>query len=244
MNIIFMIIGIICLANGIFMFLNSNFTAGVFITTGLGLLFTIWGVFYKHINSLQSGVLKFIKILIILGVCAEFLFCGFIALYGQKDTCDYKEDAVIVLGAGVKGEQITTLLKMRLDKTVEYHKKNPDALIVVTGGQGFQESVTEAYAMEKYLTENGVNPEIIVKEENATSTEENIEFSKNLLDTHFRGDYKAVIITSGFHIFRSVKIAKEYGIDNLSQLHSGIQIYSILPCYIRESMAVLKSLIF
>lgn len=58
---------------------------------------------------------------------------------------------MIVLGAGIRGEQVTLPLKMRLDKCNAYNKKNPEAFIVVTGGRGFQETITEAAAMEQYL---------------------------------------------------------------------------------------------
>ena len=165
---------------------------------------------------------------------------SFIAVYGQYDNADYNEDAVIVLGAGINGDKVTYPLKVRLDKAMEYHKLNPDAVIVVTGGQGFQETVTEAYAMEKYLVQNGVEPSKIIKEEKATSTNENMRFSKKLL----KEDSKVVVITNNFHIYRAVSIAKLEGLDNVTHIHAGLQWYNIVPCYIRECLAVLKMWVF
>ena len=49
-------------------------------------------------------------------------------------------------------DKVTIPLKLRLDKAVLYHKQNPDALIVVIGAEGFQEIISEAEAMEKYLS--------------------------------------------------------------------------------------------
>ena len=100
------------------------------------------------------------------------------------------------------------------------HHKNPEALIVVTGGKGLQETVTEAYAMEKYLIENGVDKKIILKEEKAVSTYENIKFSKKILDGCLTDEYSVVVITNHFHIFRGVTMAKRSGLKNVS--HIGI----------------------
>jgi len=156
---------------------------------------------------------------------------------------NYNEDAVIVLGAGVRGDRVTLPLKMRLDKAIEYHYKNPDALIVVTGGQGLQETVTEAYAMEKYLVQNGVDNSKILKEEKATSTFENMKYSKEILDNYFTNDYSVVIITNNFHIFRGTTIAKNSGFKNVTHMHAGLQWYNLMPCFLRESLAVIKMII-
>ena len=183
------------------------------------------------------------KILVVAGIilfCAELILVGFIAIYGQSDNITYKEDAVIVLGAGIRGDRVTLPLKMRLDKVVEYHSKNPDALIVVTGGQGFQETVTEAYAMEKYLIEKGVDKNVIFKEEKATSTNENMRFSKIILDGKLKENYDIVVITNNFHIYRGVSIAKKEGFKNVFHMHAELQWYNLVPCYLRESLAVLK----
>ena len=116
-------------------------------------------------------------------------------------------------------------------------------MIVVTGGQGFQETVTEAYAMEKYLLENGVDKNKILKEEKATSTSENMQFSKKILDNHYKDDYSVVVITNNFHIFRSVTLAERTGFQRVAHMHAGLQWYNLMPCFLRESLAVIKLLI-
>ena len=110
----------------------------------------------------------------------------------------------------------------------------------MTGGEGAQETITEAEAMERYLVEHGVSRDVIVKEENATSTSENMRFSKEILDSYFGTEYDIAVITNGFHIFRSVSIAKTEGFKQVSHLHAGLSWYNIIPCYLRESIAILK----
>lgn len=239
------ITGLVLFVNGFFMSIVSNFNLGVILTTLAGVFFLAWGIFYKKVNQItKTGWAKWVKRGVVALVCIELLLVGFIAFYGQVDNVNYNEDAVIVLGAGIRGDRVTVPLAYRLNSAVEYHKQNPDALIVVTGGQGYQETVTEAYAMEKYLVQRGVNPEKIIKEEKATSTNENMRFTKQILDNLFEDDYSVVVITNNFHIYRGVSIAKMEGFENVYHKHAGLKWYNMAPCYLRESLAVLKMWVF
>lgn len=227
--------------NGAFMSMVSNFNLGVILTLLAGAFFLAWGVFYKKIKeTTEKGALKWVKIAVILAIILEVALVGFIAAYGQSDNLNYTEDAVIVLGAGIHGDKVSVPLAYRLNAAIEYHEKNPNALIVVTGGKGFQETVTEAEAMEKYLVRRGVDPDKIIKEEAATSTNENMRFTKQILDKRLQDDYSVVVITNNFHIYRGVAIAKTEGFKNVHYKHAGLKWYNMAPCYLRESLAVLK----
>lgn len=245
MKILLIIFGLIIFVNGAFLCVLSNINLGSVLTVLLGAFLCACGLFAGWVNKItQKGLLKILKISVIVMMCFELLLVCFIAVYGQNDNVTYTEEAVIVLGAGIRGDRVTLPLKMRLDKAIEYHEKNPDAVIVVTGGQGFQETVTEAYAMEKYLLENGVDPDKIIKEEKATSTNENMRFTKEILDARFESEYTAAVITNNFHIYRGVSIAKNEGIPTVTHIHAGLQWYNLVPCYLRESLAVLKMWVF
>lgn len=237
-------LGAILTVYGLVLCINLNLNLGVVLVVMLGAFTLVVGIFYKRIKKLtEKGFFRGLKIVIIILLCIELALVSFIAIYGICDNVDYTEDSVIVLGAGVRGDKVTLLLKMRLDRAVEFHQKNPDAFIVVSGGQGFQETVTEAYAMEKYLIEQGVDKNKIIKEEKAVSTYENMKFSKEILDEKIGGDYRIVVITNNFHIFRGTSIAKKAGFENVSHMHASLQWYNLMPCFLRESLAVLKMLI-
>ena len=239
-------IGVIFTLYGLGLNMISNLNLGVLLTLALGIFILLVGLFWKKIGKLTSkGIGKVLRNAVIVLLCLEFALVGFLSFYSQNDNVDYKEDAVVVLGAGIRGDRVMVPLKLRLDKAIEYHEKNPEALIVVTGGQGFQETVTEAYAMEKYLLERGVDPAVIRKEELATSTNENMRFSRDILTDEFGGnDYEIVVITNNFHIYRAVSIAKTEGFEQISHMHAGLQWYNLVPCYLRESLAVLKMWVF
>ena len=81
-------------------------------------------------------------------------------------------------------------------------------------------------------------------EEKATSTNENMKFSKEILDKHFEGDYSVAIITNNFHIFRGTSIAKNAGFKDVSHMHADLKWYNLMPCFLRESLAVMKMFVF
>ena len=237
MKYVLMLLGIVIAAIGAVLYTMSNFNLGILMTMALGGVFFLWGLFYE---KTKTGIFKIIRNVFVVGLCAELMLVGFLACYGNCDNIDYTEDAVIVLGAAVHGDQITMPLWHRLMAAVSYHEKNPDAYIVVTGGQGAQETVTEAYAMEKYLVQKGVDPDKIIKEEMATSTTENMRFSKDLLDDVLGNDYKVAVITNHFHIYRGVATAKKEGFGSVVHMHGGLEWYNVIPNYLRESLAVIK----
>ena len=241
MTTFFSLTGAVFLFYGICLCAFSNFNLGVILVVLFGALLVAYGVFHKKIAVLtQKGILKYVKYMIIFCITAEFMIVGFLAIYGQRDNVTYKEDAIVVLGAGIKGERLTLPLKYRLDTAIEYSEKNPNAIIVVSGGQGFQETVTEASVMKKYLLLHGVSEDKIVEEGKATSTNENMRFSKEILDKKFGAPYSIAVITNGFHIYRGVSISHREGFENVTHLHAGLQWYNLLPCYLRESLAVVK----
>ena len=139
---------------------------------------------------------------------------------------------MIILGAKVNEDGISKTLKRRLDKAIEYYNTNKNINIIVSGGQGSDEVVTEALAMKNYLVKNGVSKDKIIMEDKATTTLENIIFSKK-------------IITSDYHLFRGQIIASILGIDNeglcsISPLSS--RIYYMIREYPTSIIDVYRSL--
>lgn len=245
MKAVLLLTGFAIFINGAFMSIVSNLNLGVILTVLAGVFLLAWGIFYEKISQItKTGRAKWVKRVVIALACLELLLVGFLAFYGQVDNVNYNEDAVIVLGAGIRGDRVTVPLAYRLRAAIEYHEKNPEAVIIVTGGQGYQETITEAEAMERYLVQRGVNPEKIIKEEKATSTNENMRFSKEILDKRWGSDYDVVVITNNFHIYRGVQIAKLEGFENVKHKHAGLRWYNMVPCYLRESLAVLKMWVF
>ena len=233
LKILFVVFGFAVTLDGILMWLTSNFTMGNVMTLALGAAMLAFGFLHEKLPKTWKAVILAVFVLVILAV-------SFLLVYGLTDTATHEEDAVIVLGAAVRGEIPSGALQDRLEAAVSYHAQNPHALIVVTGGQGPQEDITEALAMERYLVARGIPRERILQEDRATSTLENFQFSKALLDAHFEGDYTACFITNEYHIYRSRGFAMQVGFSQITHAHSNTRWYGILPGVLRECLAVVK----
>lgn len=226
----------------------STFNLGIVLPAILGLPLFLWALFYWPLaDFLSQGIGRMIKIAII---TAYFIFISgfciflFFMFRAEKRKVEPGADAVIVLGAGLRGENVSSLLAMRLNKAYDYWLESPNTLIVVSGGQGFQEVRPEAEAMEEYLLQKGVPPEMILKEDKATSTRENFAFSKTILDARFgEGTYRTLFVTSGFHVLRAGKIAEKAGLyaEGIGSAYS----WSLaLNNYLREYIATVQHIVF
>jgi uncharacterized SAM-binding protein YcdF (DUF218 family) len=127
---------------------------------------------------------------------------------------------VIVLGAGLlDGGQVPRLLASRLERARAVYGKLASRgacpLLIVSGGKGDDERVSEAAAMARYLTERGFPASRLILEDGSASTTENLLFSKTIMDQQQPGapDARCVIVTSGYHAFRAAIIARRLGID-------------------------------
>lgn len=237
LKIIVAAIGAMITLNGIALFFVSNVNLGSFLTVGFGAVILLVALLFKKLT-------KWLKVLLIAGLSIAVVFSSFLIIYGKSDNVTYREDAVIVLGAAVHGKTPSLTLKRRLDTAVEYHEQNPDAIIIVSGGQGAQEDITEAEAMKNYLINNGVTADKIIKEEAATSTYENFTFSKEILDEHFDSDYTAAFITNEYHTLRAGLCAKQAGIENTTHVHSNTNLSYLVSGVLRECLAVVKYIVF
>lgn len=146
---------------------------------------------------------------------------------------------VLVLGAKINGEELSLSLYNRVKKALEYLEDNPNTKVIVSGGQGPGELITEAEAMARYFMSNGVVKERIIKEELSTNTYENIKYSKELL-----GDQKEVVIVSNdFHLFRASVIAKRLDLEPYTLAAETPTIVKA-NLWAREYIAVIKTMIF
>lgn len=201
---------------------------------GIAAFLLVYGIFYHKLVKI-----KWLTVAIFTVIVSVFGFSTFLGVYGRRSSAGYNEDVAIVLGAGTRNGYVRTTLGMRLDKAVEYHRRNPNALIVVSGGQGHRETLTEAEIMAQYLIDNGVPAELIILEKEAYSTYSNMRYSKVLIDEHFNFIPNAVIITSDFHMFRSIRFSQMAGIT-ATVYPSGTPWYSMPFAYVREVAAVIK----
>lgn len=217
-------------ANAVWLLATANANTGVAMELALAVLLIAFGS-SRRLSGSRWVSLPAIGLAAVLGIVSAFL-----ASYGLIDTARYDESAVVVLGAAVHGSTVSPSLAQRLDVAVDYHERNPDALVVVTGGQGPQENLPEAEAARAYLEERGVPARVIVVEDRSTSTVENFEFAKELLDDRLPPGYRVAFVTSEYHVWRASRTAANAGLD-ARHLHSATRWYMWPSSYLRESAA-------
>ena len=132
-------------------------------------------------------------------------------LLAAGGTPDYDADWLIVLGAGVNGDAPSLSMRNRLSAAKAYLDAHPDCRVIVSGGQGDGESITEAEAMRRWLTAQGFDPERIVCETRSKNTEENLAFSLALIPDAARA--RIAVCSSEYHLYRARLLGRRMGCE-------------------------------
>lgn len=202
---------------------------------GIVLYLTVWPIvadFTQH--TVYNSIYVYITLLL-------FYFMFVINLYTVSMILNLLHfrrvdvDYLVVLGSGLDGDHVTPLLASRIDKAIELYRQNPQVKLIMTGGKGSDEMVTEASAMARYALEQGLPPEAIILEERAVNTEENIMFSQALMASNTA---KFAIVSNNYHVFRALLIAKNAGIPCMGY-GARSKWYFSLNAYIREFIGYL-----
>ena len=209
----------------------ANFSVGVILNFVYAAFVCLCGVLFDRVG-------RALRIAAAAVIIAPLVFGGLLFACGARDNADGSEKAVIVLGCGIDGEQVSPKLARRLDKAAEYFAEHPDKPVIVSGGQGAQEDIPESTAMKRYLVSKGVPDDMIIEESNSTSTFENFEFSKDIADTLPGGD-RIVFVTSRFHIYRASRYAAGAGFE-AHHIGARVPFYELPSNYLREMLAVVK----
>lgn len=206
----------------------------------LGVFLILVAVFWKPLLRWVKALPKWIKIpaFSIAGICVLAVVAaeGICITYGVKKPKP-GADYVIVLGAQVRGSQPSYNLARRLDAAYGYLQENPDTRVILSGGKGNGEEISEAQAMKEYLLAKGIPAGRMILEDQSRNTDENIRFSREKADLE---DATVVIATSNFHVFRGVMIAKKQGLTRVEGLGAEIMWFTVPNLYLREAIAILK----
>lgn len=210
--------GCFMLTNGLVMLYREQRT----LANSLALLVGVWLV-TTCVTTIIGSYFKAALLMALsqsaIGLCLVFiisfsLFC-FIVLRQQSLGDNEKIDYIIVLGSGLIDNQVPPLLKSRLNQGMKIYQEQQllgrTSKLVVTGGQGIDEKLAEAEGMKNYLLLAGIPTEQILVENQAVNTQENLSFSKQLIEAESL-NYQAVIVSNNFHVLRALLFAKTVGL--------------------------------
>lgn len=219
----------------------------------LGAVMIVYGYkcdeIFEYINRIEllRKSAQLFKICLIFLLCGLTIIEGIIICYPKHDTSD--SDYILVLGAGLKdGYNPSATLRYRLNAAIDcVETYGNNGMIVVSGGQGRDEKIPEAEAMKKYLMDYGVPEERILVEDKSTTTDENFEYSRSVIEADSGRDIKDInvkIVTTDFHAFRSRFLAQRNEYSHITN-YSGETVWYLVPIlYLREGLAVVKSYLF
>jgi uncharacterized SAM-binding protein YcdF (DUF218 family) len=245
---IYIVLGLLCEVYFIGTFIFGGIVTFAQFYLGLGILLIALGLIKRKSKKeyilLRPGKIRTaIKICFFIGLCS-FVFIEAVIIQSAISKHKESSDYLVILGAGIRGEVPSMALYQRLYASLEYIEMNPKVKIVVSGGQGPGESITEATAMEKFLIDHGVAKGQIIKEEKSTSTLENLKFTTEILKELEKSEnIEVTIVTNNFHMFRAKFLAQRQGLKVYgypAPLHPML----VPTCFVREYLAVINSFIF
>ena len=215
--------------------------------TYMGFIFALitayYGIFFKQVNSFFKLLSSFVfGRIIIFFLATIFLFLlSFAAVVTvnillKMNNHPKEETTILVLGCRVRKDGASTMLKTRLNATYKYLTENQNVKCILSGGKGVDEPCAESEYMYNYLIEKGIDKNRLYVEDLSTTTEENLLFSKRIIEQNNLID-KITIITNGFHQYRAYRFAKELDLETYS--YSAKTPLIVLPTYyIREICGV------
>lgn len=185
-------------------------------------------------------------LLLLLGVA--MLFFGaleiVIALHDGTNIVGEPE-VMVIFGCQVKEDGPSILLRDRLDTALAYLEDHPGMTVVVTGGKGDDEHISEAQCMHDYLTAHGIDGEDIYMEDQSRNTWQNANYTLDLLSENgydITGD--VLLVSSGFHLARIQMLWNRAAGNtaNISTLDAPVSHRpSAIQMFFREPLALVKS---
>jgi len=173
-------------------------------------------------------------------ISVSFLFFLFYSVFLMAIPRKKDFDYVIIHGAGLlDGNRVSKLLSDRIDKAIKVYKTDPTPTILIpSGGQGGDETVSEARAMADYLLEKGIPESDILLEDQSKTTMENLQNCKALIDEREGRKYTA-LVTSNYHVYRALRYCRKIGLK-CTGIGSRVAAYYWPSALIREYCAVHK----
>ena len=199
---------------------------------------------YSYKGARTPKWLKAFTALLLAGVLT-FSACLWTVLAEGHSDMHSEPDTMIILGCMVYEWGPSILLRDRLDTALDYLEEHPDTTVIVSGGQGADEHISEAQAMHDYLVEHGFPSAQILLEDQSSNTYENLSFSNHVIAAHgIDVTDDLVVVSNDFHLARVRMLFKrvaggDYHLNTLAAPTSHLP--SRIKMYIREPLALIKS---
>ncbi len=188
-------------------------SAACFALAGLLAVIYLLPLLHKRKPKLAIAVAMLLVLAVFFGLCLMTVTAAQIS-NAQAGAPGREVAYVVVLGANVVGQEPSAPLRARIHAAYDYLIAHPEAIAILSGGQGSDETMSEAACMFRELTALGIPESRLWLEEKATSTWENITFSLNLIQEKTGQRPETIgLVTSEFHLYRAGLFAADCGVD-------------------------------
>ena len=259
--IFFLCAGLCIVYFGVIVGYSGIKTSFCFVWPLFALAFASMGVTFKNIRHNPESMPEFLPTFIFTSfglAVLSFVFIMHLVINASHDydTEDKRVDYCIVMGSRVYSNGISKTLMYRLDDALKLYWTRPETVFVLAGGQEAGDPIPEAFAMYNYLSLNGVPSDNMLLEAKGDSTYSIISNAVKAIEADFERrrlpagpgdriyppDYmpRVGIITSDYHMYRSVTFARINGIaEPVAIAAESDDVLYIHNC-VRESIAILK----
>lgn len=200
--------------------------------------------FIDSVQSYKAGkiALRIIGILFALGVLYCFILSCFMVYHACKKPKQTPQ-AMIVLGCKVRGTVPSLMLSRRIHAAYDILQANPEMPVLVSGGKGSDEEISEAQCMYNELTRMGIAGERIIIEDHSTTTSENLRFSKEILAEHgITGPL--YLATDSYHEMRAQVLAETEKLPKCYPAAAHTSWYLLPTYWVREWFGLTHAFVF
>jgi len=236
------VLAVFLVLNGIIMLRREGRSMGNLLSLLAGLAVVAVPLVLAGLQTAAPGLGSVTSVVALVAGYVGFVFVSYLVyslIYSNLPPRRHPE-YVVVLGSGLAGSSVPPLLAARLDAAVRlYRGKHGGAIkaLIPSGGQGADELLPEGTAMARYLQQKGIPANRIIVEDRATTTMENLTFSRDLME---RPDAPVTVVTSSYHVFRAAMFTRRAGL----RAHvTGARTagYFIPSAFLREFIAILAT---
>lgn len=191
--------------------------------------------------------MKALLALVLVGA-AVFGILEAVVLRGGQTQIIGEPEVMVIFGCQVKPWGPSVLLQDRLDTALDYLEDHPDMTVIVSGGKGNDEHISEARCMYDYLIQHGVDGERIMMEDQSSNTWQNIGNTLELVKSgQVEGNGQYLLVSNDFHLVRIKMLWGRAwpGTYSLSTLAAPVShMPSRIKMFFREPLALAKSFVF
>ena len=241
---VLMIFGPLLILGGILMLLiNVHMEMTGLVLLLLGAVMVLSHILWRRPSKGKQTLISVLAILAASGVVCLMAAMNIITTSCQPDweraeTSEY----AIVLGAAVRVDgEASRIMRQRLRAAVEFMDRNPEAIVILSGGQGEDEPISEAACMYDTILEMGADPDRLLMEDGSFNTRENLLNSNDIIASRGGTNKPITLITSEFHQRRADFIAGSLGFDTCPVSAHTDQWFYRVNYTLREVFAFVKA---